>query len=441
MAENKLTDKHLRGLKPGPSEKTLGDGGGLWVRVMPADKGGAINFYYRFQFSGKERRYNCGTYPDTSLAMARQRRNEARQMVATGVDPVVKEANDRAVNTSSQALAQLEKTVNDLFDDWKRVYLSAHRKDGGAFVESIYDHDVRPILGQMKAKDVRLPHIVQVIDKLLDRNVRRKANMVLSTLRQMFRHGLARGLVETDPTLGLSKKQAGGKETPVERNLSLDEIKELARGLAGSGLHPRMTAGLWLILATGARVGELLNAEWAHVNLETREWRIPASNAKNGRAHLIHLSDFAIQQLEVLQSYRDGAYLFAGRSNDQPLSDKALSKAVRDRIREVPLKKRTAKAQALMLSGGEWSPHDLRRTMASRMGDLGVAPHVIERCLNHIQQGIVGVYQRQEYLLERKAAFQIWGTTLENTLHPSRTPNAANDPNAPEHHWAIARMA
>ena len=61
MAENKLTDKHLRGLKPGPSEKTLGDGGGLWVRVMLADKGGAINFYYRFQFGGKERRYNCGT--------------------------------------------------------------------------------------------------------------------------------------------------------------------------------------------------------------------------------------------------------------------------------------------------------------------------------------------------------------------------------------------
>lgn len=441
MAENKLTDKHLRGLKPGPSEKTLGDGGGLWVRVMPADKGGAINFYYRFQFGGKERRYNCGTYPDTSLATARQRRNDARQMVATGVDPVVKEANDRAANTSSQALAQLEKTVNDLFDDWKRVYLSAHRKDGGAFVESIYDHDVRPILGQMKAKDVRLPHIVQVIDKLLDRNVRRKANMVLSTLRQMFRHGLARGLVETDPTLGLSKKQAGGKETPVERNLSLDEIKELARGLAGSGLHPRMTAGLWLILATGARVGELLNAEWAHVNLETREWRIPASNAKNGRAHLIHLSGFAMQQLEVLQSYRDGAYLFAGRSKDQPMSDKALSKAVRDRIREVPLKRRTAKAQTLLLSGGEWSPHDLRRTMASRMGDLGVAPHVIERCLNHIQQGIVGVYQRQEYLLERKAAFQLWGTTLENILDPSRTPNAANDSNAPDQHWAIARVA
>ena len=122
MAENKLTDKHLRGLKPGPSEQTLGDGGGLWVRVMPADKGGAVNFYYRFQFGGKERRYNCGTYPDTSLATARQRRNEARQMVKTGVDPVVKEASDRAANTSSQALAQLEKTVNDLFDDWKRVY-------------------------------------------------------------------------------------------------------------------------------------------------------------------------------------------------------------------------------------------------------------------------------------------------------------------------------
>jgi integrase len=66
-----------------------------------------------------------------------------------------------------------------------------------------------------------------------------------------------------------------------------------------------------------------------------------------------------------------------------------------------------------MLSGGEWSPHDLRRTMASRMGDLGIEPHVIERCLNHIQQGIVGVYQRQEYLAARKAALMMWGEKIE----------------------------
>ncbi len=85
---------------------------------------------------------------------------------------------------------------------------------------------------------------------------------------------------------------------------------------------------------------------------------------------------------------------------------------MRDRIRTTPLKKRTPNTGTLVLSRGEWSPHDLRRTMATRMGDLGVQPHVIERCLNHIQQGIVGVYQRQEYLAERKAAYELWGKRL-----------------------------
>ena len=160
MAENKLTDKRLRSLKPSKAEQLLGDGGGLWVRVLPADKGGAVNFYYRFQFGGKERRYNCGTYPSTSLADARASRNAARLMVEQGLDPVVKDADDRAAATSAQALAQLEKSVDDLFDDWKRVYLTAHRSDKGLFVQRVYDYDIKRVLGSMRAREVRLPHVV-----------------------------------------------------------------------------------------------------------------------------------------------------------------------------------------------------------------------------------------------------------------------------------------
>jgi integrase len=412
LAENKLTDKRLRSLKPGGREQLIGDGGGLWVRVLPSVKGGAVNFSYRFQIGGKERRFNCGTYPETTLALARANRNTARLLVEQGLDPILKEATDRAAAASAQVLAQADKTVGDLFDNWKRVYLVAHRSDKGKFVEDIYDYDVKAMLGNMKAKDVRLPHVVQVIDRILARGARRKANMVLSTMRQMFRHGLGRGIVETDPTLGLSRKQAGGKETPVDRNLSVDEIKQLKKCMPMAGLHPKMQAGLWLTLATGVRVGELLKARWSDVNLTTNEWTIPVENSKNSRAHLVHLSTFARSQVEVLLSLRSGPFMFAGRREETHLSDKALSKAVRDRIRSEPLKRRTPRTGSLMLKGGEWSPHVLRRTMASRMGDLGVAPHVIERCLNHIQQGIVGVYQHQEYLDERKAAFEVWGAQL-----------------------------
>jgi integrase len=235
-------------------------------------------------------------------------------------------------------------------------------------------------------------------------------------MRQMFRHGLGRSIVDTDPTLALSKKQAGGKETPVDRNLSFDEIAELSAKLVASDLHEKMRAAIWFLLATGARIGELLKARWTDINEREKTWMIPAENSKNARPHLIHISAFAMKQLKTMKEYKDGPFLLSGRDPDAGMSDKTVSKAIRDRIRKEPLKKRTPRSGTLLLSGGEWSPHDLRRTMASRMGDLGIEPHVIERCLNHVQQGIVGVYQRQEYLKERKAAFEAWGKKISNVI-------------------------
>lgn len=422
MAESKLTDKALRALKPTDKEQVVGDGGGLWVRILPVAKGGAINFYYRFQHQGKEHRFNCGTYPETTLAEARKKRNAARDEVKAGISPLDKLANERTAAATAVALKKSEKTVDELFSDWERVYLATHQKDKGAFTKAAYELDVAPVIGALRARDVRLAHIIQVIDRILDRNARRKANLVLSLMRQMFRHGLGRGMVDTDPTLGISKKQAGGKETPVDRNLSEPEIQELHRLLPSSGMPIRYQAGLWLILATGARVGELLHAQWQHVDEVAGLWTIPAENAKNDREHIIHLSAFAKQQLKLIGSLKSGRYLFPGKMSEHPVSDKALSKAVRDRIRTTPLKKRTPNAGTLVLSRGEWSPHDLRRTMATRMGDLGVQPHVIERCLNHIQQGIVGVYQRQEYLAERKAAYDLWGKRLAVLTGNATTP-------------------
>ena len=320
--------------------------------------------------------------------------------------------SDRGGMRVGPAIHRSDSTGSRVNGGAPRVYLSAHRADKGAYVEAIYIHDVQVAIGQMKAKAVRLPHIVRVIDKVLDRGARRKANVVLSTLRQMFRHGLGRGIVETDPTLGLSKKQAGGKETPVERNLSFEEIKQLRIRMPSAELPARIAAALWLILATGLRVGELSKARWQDIDLNKDEWTVPAEHSKNGRPHLIQISAFARGHIEFLDSIRSSEYLFAGQKEGMHFSEKGITKAVRDRIRKEPLQRRTPRTMSLLLPGGEWSPHDLRRTMASLMGDLGVAPHIIERCLNHIQQGIVGVYQRQEYLAERKAAYTEWGARL-----------------------------
>lgn len=411
--QNKLTELNLRTLKPSDVEQTIGDGGGLWVRVLPADKGGSINFYYRFTIDGRERRYNCGTYPETRLAVARKNRDAARHLVETGIDPVEQERLEKLMNAANLAAEKMEKTVSELFVDWDTVYLSVNRKDKGESARAPMRLHILPTIGHLRAKDVKIAHIIKALDAVVAKGTRRTANMLLSALRQMFRHGMARGIVETDPTLGLSKKQVGGKETPKTRNLSIPELVELAAKLPGSGMEDRMQTAIWLILATGVRVGELTKARWTHVDENERTWRIPAENSKNAREHVIDLSDFALQQIDDLKETRESEYLLAGRKAGEHMDEKSISKAIRDRIRQTPLKNRTSRTGSLALPGGPWSAHDLRRTFSSRLGDLGVDPHIIERCLNHVPQGIVGVYQRQEYRKERKAALAKLGRLLQ----------------------------
>jgi integrase len=425
--ENRLTDLALRRVKPGPAATYLSDGGGLYARVLPANGIGrpTIRFEFQFKIGGKTSAISCGNYPETSLAAARDRRNAARKRVAQGIDPreharQVKAATlaaerDRAA--ASQA-ASLERTVETLFTDWRRRYLATARKDGGAEIERAFRLDVFPAIGPVKAREVTRRQVAELLDAVVDRGARRTANMTLTSLRQMFRWALARDIVPADPTVGLTKRLVGGEEKPCERALSFDEVALLLEKLPRAGLAAEIQAAVKFILATGCRAGELTNATWAEI--EPGGWRIPAANSKNGEEHFIHLSDFALAQLAVLRERRRGAWLLAGRREDAPYDPRSLSKMLRDRLRATPLKNRTAKhAGTLALPGGEWSPHDLRRTMASRMGDLGILPHVIERCLGHRPPNkIVATYQRQEYLAERTEAFCLWGARLALLADP-----------------------
>ncbi len=110
---------------------------------------------------------------------------------------------------------------------------------------------------------------------------------------------------------------------------------------------------------------------------------------------------------------RPSDWLLPGRDPDKPISPKLIAKLIGDRQRDAPMKGRAKTAGALVLAGGRWTPHDLRRTMASRMQDLGIAPHVIEKCLNHALEGILAVYQTSDLMPERRAAFEVWGAELD----------------------------
>jgi integrase len=417
MAENKLTERRLRNAVPKKEEEGyLPDGGGLTGRVMPARPGveKKIVFQYRFKIDSKTGYFHCGTYPQTSLKEARDKRNAARKLVLDGIHPAHHERKERTQKAKTEQAERMEKTVTQLFETWENLYLSKHRKDGGALVRQFVNSDVLPKIGTMRAKDVTTSHIVDlVIEPILRRKRRRKANAVLSLLKQMFGYGKARGTLDSDPTAGLTRTHAGGEEPPRKRNLSSAEIAELSKAIHEAGLPKRLIAAVWLLLATGARTKELLHARFDEFNLNDNTWAIPEERTKNGKPHLVHLSPFARRWIDELIELKGGAFLFPGRKEDEPVHEKGLSKSLRDRQIKKRQKGRTTKPGSLLLSGGTWTAHDLRRTLASRMGDLNIPPHVIEKCLNHSLGGLLAVYQHQEYLPERKAAFEVWGASLD----------------------------
>ncbi|MDD5297375.1 MAG: site-specific integrase [Rhodocyclaceae bacterium] len=407
-AENKLSDRSIRAVRPSDKEQNLGDGGGLWLRLMPADGGGARSWYWRYTWGGKARRLNLGPYPAVSLAQARAKRDEARVVLASGRDP------SRHVGCMPDAL-----TVRQMAESWRDAVLAVRHRDKGAKVFGDLEHDLLATLGEQAAATVTHAQMVALIEDVA-RRAPAKATKTLYWCRALWAWGMRRQIVPADPVAGLRAADVGARSMARSRNLSWEEIAELAHKMPAAHLPLRIEAALWILLATGARVGELRLSTVQDLDLDAGEWKLRPEITKTGVARLVHLSPFAVRWCRVLLGFAESGWLLAGNWEGQPVSDEFLRKLVGDRISTVHRARSTKHFGALLLSGGPWRLHDLRRTMASRMGDLGVDSHVIEACLGHARRGIEGVYQRQQYLGERKNAFHLWGERLE-TLMPPRS--------------------
>jgi integrase len=264
-----------------------------------------------------------------------------------------------------------------------------------------------------------------LLDSVVARGARIVARNLLGDIRQMFGFAIRRGLLENDPTSHM-KRDDYGEKVERERVMSEAEVRALPGLIANAGMFLPSEHAIWIMLATCCRVGELSQAAWADVDLEAKQWRIPAENAKNAKEHVIDLSDFAIRHFEAIKTVTGtkindqgetvpGEWVLAAKHNDGPVCVKSLAKQIGDRQRDTPpMKNRTPLIDTLKLPGGKWTPHDLRRTGATMMGALGVQSEVIERCLNHKEQNTLKrIYQRHDYREEKRAAWALLGDRLE----------------------------
>lgn len=418
MAQNKITDLAYRNLKASDKVQMISDGGGLYVRVRTQADGGSKSFMFDYRFKGKQCRITLNDA--RTLAEARKIRDEYKLLVKQGKDPRIERQLEAERNRVAQLAEEAElarqqalTTVNALFERWIATDLQ-QRKDL-AEIQRMFAKDVLPIIGTINVQDIRKSHVTDVIDRIKQRGSSHTARNLLKLMRQMFKFAVDRDVIEFDPTASLSVSKTTTKNNERDRVLSQDEIRLLKDQLPDAGMMPPTECAIWIMLSTLCRVGELSKAQWKHIDFDKKTFFIPVDNSKNEKAHTIYLSDFALSQFRRLAYYRQSdTWLYPNTTDTNHVCEKSITKQVDGRQNETVYSNRSKNNQALVLPGGKWTPHDLRRSGATLMGDLGVHGDVIEKCLNHTEENTLKrVYQHQKLEIEKAEAWRLLGERLE----------------------------
>ena len=392
----------------------LNDGNGLYCRIRSS---GSKAWLYRYKDNAKTKWVELGLYPNLSLANARIKAHSVKANRKEGIDPAIakKLLIENRISENERLNSRI--TVNDLFKRWETLDL-CNRKDKGKEIKRMFHKDVLPTIGSLAVEDVKKSHITKITDLLLERKVDRMAKMVLALMRQMFRFAQDRDIIQVDPTATIRKAKIGKPEIPRDRFLTQLEITELHCKIPHANLSHSSEIGIYIALSTGCRIGELLKARWADVDLDLGTWFIPIENSKNKVAITIFLSEFTTNQFKSLLLLSKGTeWCYPNRTLNSHVSEKTITKQVTDRqLPEggAPLKNRSKDSKALCLSGGKWVPHDLRRSAATLMTALGVLPNIADKCLNHKDQNrMQRTYQHHNYDNEKKIAWKLLGDRLE----------------------------
>lgn len=426
----KLTNKKLQALKPGEIGATLRDDGGLWGKVRKAGEGISVTFWYRYRWANKTRDCACGTWPAIGLPAIRAARDNARRLVAEGIDPNERRHANKLARQAEEAArkAELAKqasrpTFRNLFEKWEGLALSK-RKDKGAETRRAFELDVFPFIGDRFAEEVQRSDLLSVLDRIVARGANRLANRTLTDLKQLFKWAILRAYVSADPLMKIVKKDIGGTEVERERYLSVEELRALPAALASGAIQETTRHVLWLILSTNARIGEVVRARRADIDIQEGVWRIPRENSKNSDPHIVYLSDFAKEHMQPLLDATNGTdWLLPGANGKDPIGPKSITKQVGDRqvkfYGRQAHSKRARHQDALCLGDERWTPHDLRRTAATQMQALKIAPAVIEACMNHRETNrMMRIYQRHDYADEKRTAWALLGDRLSLLTRP-----------------------
>lgn len=420
-----LSDTSIRKAKPKEKAYKLADGLGLYAEVRPS---GRIWWRFRYRFGGKQLLLSMGTYPEVSLKLARDLRDEARRLVAAGQDPSEARKADKGAQLKAreaQALAAAGLPVPGTFEHLARTW---HTTKKGEWSDSHavkvlrrLELDVFPYLGKLQAGEIRPPLLLETLRRIEARGALETAQRVRDACSQVFRFGVATGACESDPARDL----AGAIKRAQVRHLAAvtdpQAFGQLLRAIEAYRGTPIVRACLRLAPLVFVRPGaELRGARWDELDLDAGTWTIPADRMKrtkdgkrNGSPHLVPLSRQAVAILRDLHPLTGhGPLVFRGeRDHERPISENTLNHAL----------------DALGYDSEQMRAHGFRAAARTLLHErLGIAPEVIEAQLAHRVPDALGrAYNRTEFADQRRQMMQVWADYCDRLRSTTEAPAAA----------------
>jgi integrase len=414
-----LTTKRIEKIEgePKPASRLEIPDGLLTGLYLVRQTSGALSWAVRYRHEGQTRKLTLGSYPAVGLGIARDLGAQALRAAAEGRDPA--DEKKAAKVAAQQRAAEIDRHARDLFENVAREFIDRHamkktRPSSWGETARILGLGLQQNPGDApklvetgagviaawkgrKIQDIAKRDVNALLDGIADRGAPIMANRTLSAVRKLCNWALSRDIITASPCAGVEPPAP-----PRSRARVLDDIELRLVWQAADNEGWPFGPIVKLMILTGQREGETVGLRWAEIDLNKKLWTIPAERAKNHEQHTVPLSDAAVEIIKSLRRVKsDNDLVFVGRNGRQPTSfsrvKARLDEAITEANQDEPI---TA-----------WVFHDLRRTMASGMERLGIAPPVIEKCLNHKSgtfRGVTGVYLRFTYDEEKRAALDAW---------------------------------
>ncbi|MBS1985971.1 MAG: integrase arm-type DNA-binding domain-containing protein [Bdellovibrionales bacterium] len=398
-------DVIIRNTKPADKTLRLSDGDGLYLLIKP---NGAKWWRLDYSIGGKRKTLSVGVYPDIGLKEARDRADEGRRLVATGIDPSdVRKADkteqvkaleaDRRIAEGLPAIDSFEEVAREWFTKFSIEWAASHADK----IIRRLERDIFPWIGKQPIASITAPELLSVLRRIESRGALETAHRAHQNCSQVFRYAIATGRAERDPSPDLRGSLPSVKQTHHAAITEPKAIGALLRAIDGYQGYFVTKCALRIAPLVFVRPGELRKAEWTEISLDRAEWNIPAERMKMRESHLVPLSTQAVEILQELQALTgNDRFVFPGaRTNGRPMSDNAILAALR----------------RMGFAKDEMSGHGFRAMARTILDEvLQVRPDYIEHQLAHAVRDPNGrAYNRTAHLVERRKMMQLWADYLD----------------------------